>query len=41
LSLQGTKPANAKAPQGNLFEPGKVSDTTVVKKEPLQTKPGK
>ena len=41
LSLQGTKPANAKAPQGNLFEPGKVSDTTAVKKEPLQTKPGK
>src|SRR5436190_8635229 len=41
LSLQGTKPANAKAPQGNLFEPGKASDTTVVKKESLQTKPAK
>src|SRR6187455_539482 len=41
LSLQGTKPVNAKSPQGNLFEPGKASDTTVVKKDPLQIKPVK
>ena len=41
LSLQGTKPANAKAPQGNLFEPGKASDSTAVKKDSLQTKPAK
>src|SRR5215204_5945575 len=33
LSLQGTKPANAKAPQGNLFEASKASDTTTVKKD--------
>jgi len=39
LSLQGTNPANAKAPQGNLFEPGKASDSTTVKKDSLQTKP--
>jgi len=45
LSLQGTKPANAKAPQGNLYESAKtVADTsgikedTTVKKESLQTK---
>lgn len=38
LSLQGTKPANPKPPQGNLYEPGKVSDSTVVKKDSLQTK---
>ena len=36
LSLQGTKPANSKAPQGNLFDPGKASDSTVVKKDTLQ-----
>jgi cytochrome c oxidase cbb3-type subunit 3 len=41
LSLQGTNPANAKAPQGNLFEPGKASDSTAVKKDSLQTKPAK
>jgi cytochrome c oxidase cbb3-type subunit 3 len=41
LSLQGTNPANAKAPQGNLFEPGKASDSTAVKKDTLQTKPAK
>jgi len=38
LSLQGTKVANAKAPQGNLYEPGKASDSSVVKKDSLQTK---
>lgn len=37
LSLQGSNPANAKAPQGNLYEPGK-SDSTVVKKDTTQTK---
>ena len=41
LSLQGTNPANAKAPQGNLFEPGKAGDSTAVKKDTLQTKPAK
>jgi len=41
LSLQGTKPANAKAPQGNLFEAGKTSDSSAVKKDSLQTKPAK
>jgi cytochrome c oxidase cbb3-type subunit 3 len=41
LSLQGTNPANAKAPQGNLFEAGKTSDSSGVKKDSLQTKPAK
>ena len=41
LSLQGTNPANAKAPQGNLFEPVKASDSAAVKKDTLQTKPAK
>jgi cytochrome c oxidase cbb3-type subunit 3 len=41
LSLQGTNPANAKAPQGNLFEPGKPSDSTVVKKDSIQNQPAK
>lgn len=38
-TLQGTNPANAKAPQGTLFEPGKTNDTTVVKIDSLNTKP--
>lgn len=43
LSLQGSNPANAKAPQGNLYEPTMPADTSVkkdttVKKESLQTK---
>jgi cytochrome c oxidase cbb3-type subunit III len=33
LSLQGTKPANAKAAQGNLYEPAKASDSLSVKKD--------
>ena len=48
LSLQGTKPANAKAPQGNLYQSKKPADTssfvkkdTTVKKELLQTKAAK
>lgn len=41
LSLQGTQPANAKAPQGNLFEPGKASDTTANKKDSLPPVPAK
>ena len=36
LSLQGTQPLNAKAPQGNLYEPGKAPDSTAVKKDSLQ-----
>ncbi len=38
LSLQGTNPPNAKAPQGNLYAPSKTSDSLVVKKDPTQTK---
>jgi len=38
LSLQGTNPANAKAAQGNLYEPGKAKDSTAVKKDSLETK---
>ena len=48
LSLQGTKPANAKAPQGNLYEATNASDslttkkdTTIIKKEPIPTKAAK
>ena len=41
LSLQGANPANAKAPQGNLFETGKTSDSTVAKKDSLSAKPVK
>lgn len=41
LSLQGSNPANAKAPQGNLYEPGKKTDSTTVKKDSALTKPAK
>ena len=48
LSLQGTKPANAKAPQGNLYEATKANDsrktkkdTTIIKKESIPTKAAK
>jgi cytochrome c oxidase cbb3-type subunit 3 len=46
LSLQGSKPANAKAPQGTLFEATTPADTsvkkdTIVKKASLQTKASK
>ena len=48
LSLQGSKPANAKAPQGNLYEPvnptgssGIKKDTTGVIKEPIPAKEAK
>jgi cytochrome c oxidase cbb3-type subunit III len=48
LSLQGTKPANAKAAQGNLYEPAKAKDslsvkkdTSVIKKQPIPTKAAK
>lgn len=46
LSLQGSKPPNAKAPQGNLYEPTTPVDTSVrqdtaVKKELIQTKAAK
>lgn len=33
LSLQGTNPANAKAPQGNLYEPGRLPDSLLVTKD--------
>ncbi len=35
LSLQGSNPPNAKAPQGDLFEPGKAADNTAVKKDTI------
>jgi cytochrome c oxidase cbb3-type subunit 3 len=38
LSLQGTNPPNAKAAQGNLYEPKKTADSLVVKKDTTQTK---
>jgi cytochrome c oxidase cbb3-type subunit 3 len=38
LSLQGSKPANGKAPQGNLYEPGKATDSIAVKNDTLKTK---
>jgi len=39
MSLQGTKPANAKVPQGELYQPVKPSsDSTVVKKDSLLPK---
>lgn len=41
LSLQGTKPANAKAPQGNLFEAGSITDSTANKKDSLPPDPAK
>lgn len=43
LSLQGTKPANPKAPQGELYEPGKKTDSTaaVVKIDSVTTQPAK
>ncbi len=38
MSLQGTKPANAKAPQGELFKPvdKKAMDSTIVNKDSLK-----
>jgi cytochrome c oxidase cbb3-type subunit 3 len=41
LSLQGTNPANAKAPQGNLFEASKTIDSTGAKKDTSSIKPVK
>jgi cytochrome c oxidase cbb3-type subunit 3 len=48
LSLQGSKPVNAKAPQGTLYQPTKASESspgvkkdTTVKKESLQTQAAK
>jgi cytochrome c oxidase cbb3-type subunit 3 len=41
LSLKGTNPPNAKAPQGDLFEPGKKIDSTVTKRDSVATKPAK
>lgn len=41
LSLQGTNPANPKAPQGNLYEAAKQPDSAALKKELTQAKPTK
>lgn len=41
LSLQGTNPPNAKAPQGNLFEPGKTADSASLKKDTVTVNPVK
>jgi cytochrome c oxidase cbb3-type subunit 3 len=41
MSLQGTKPANAKAPQGNVFEPDNPTDSTANKKDSLPPGPAK
>jgi cytochrome c oxidase cbb3-type subunit 3 len=41
LSLQGTNPPNAKAPQGNLYEPGKNPDSANAKKDTLVKQPVK
>ena len=41
LSLQGTNPANAKAPQGNLYESAKTADSVSSKKDISQAKPSK
>lgn len=41
LSLQGTNPPNAKAPQGTLYTPAAATDTMKVKKDTIQTKPAK
>ena len=41
LSLKGTNPPNAKAPQGDLFDPGKKTDSTSIKKDSVATKPNK
>jgi cytochrome c oxidase cbb3-type subunit 3 len=37
LSLQGSNPPNAKAPQGNLYETKKTTDSIVVKKDSILT----
>jgi cytochrome c oxidase cbb3-type subunit 3 len=39
LSLQGSNPPNAKPPQGDLYEPGKVTDSSAVKKDSTSAKP--
>jgi cytochrome c oxidase cbb3-type subunit 3 len=41
LSLQGTNPANGKAPQGNLYEPGTTTDSLAVKKDSVPAAPVK
>jgi cytochrome c oxidase cbb3-type subunit 3 len=41
LSLQGSNPSNAKAPQGNLYEAAKLPDSAAVKKDLSQAKPTK
>jgi cytochrome c oxidase cbb3-type subunit 3 len=41
LSLQGTNPPNAKAPQGNLYTGAAATDSRIVKKDSAQSKPVK
>jgi cytochrome c oxidase cbb3-type subunit 3 len=41
LSLQGTNPPNAKAPQGNLYTGAAATDSMTVKKDPVQSNPVK
>ncbi len=41
LSLQGTNPPNAKAPQGDLFVAVKATDSTAAKKDSVTNKPVK
>ncbi|MBS1919143.1 MAG: c-type cytochrome [Bacteroidetes bacterium] len=41
LSLQGTNPPNAKAPQGDLYVAAKASDSVAVKKDTIKQKPAK
>ena len=41
LSLQGTNPANPKAPQGSLYEAAKLPDSAAAKKDLTQAKPTK
>jgi cytochrome c oxidase cbb3-type subunit 3 len=41
LSLKGTNPPNAKAPQGDLYEPQKKIDSTATKKDSVVARPVK
>jgi len=38
LSLQGTNPANAKAPQGDIYTPGAITDSVSIKKDTVLSK---
>lgn len=41
LSLQGSNPPNAKAPQGNFFQPGQPADSSAMKKDSVKAAPVK